>query len=139
MASTYNLDLVTPERVMLSEQVISTIAPGSEGELGILAGHAPLMTELRPGEVRITLADGRTTSHVVISGGFMEVTPDRTTILADFAERSDEIDYTRAEVDLVAARQMLAEAEAGTTQATQAKQAVAHAEVRIRVSRNGSN
>ena len=87
--------------------------PAPKGELGILADHAPLMTELKPGEVRVTLADGRTTSHIVISGGFMEVAaaPDggRTTILADSAERADEIDVTRAEADLAAARQMLAE------------------------------
>lgn len=137
MASQYTLDVVTPERIMLSDQVISTIAPGYEGQLGILAGHAPLMTELVPGEVRVTLADGRTTSHIVISGGFMEVTAERTTILADFAERVDEIDVTRAETDLAAARQMLAEAESGSTQAAEAKQALAHAETRIRASRNG--
>ncbi len=52
MAATYTLDVVTPERIMLSEQVTQTIAPGSEGQLGILANHAPLMTELAPGEVR---------------------------------------------------------------------------------------
>jgi F-type H+-transporting ATPase subunit epsilon len=120
---------------MLSEQVITTSAPGTEGEMGVLAGHAPLMTELKPGEVRATLADGRTTSHIVIGGGFMEVTGTRTTILADSAERADEIDRTRAESDLAAARQMLAEAQAGTQAATEAQQAVAHAETRVRASR----
>lgn len=136
MASTYTLEVVTPERVMLSESVIETIAPGSEGYLGILAGHAPLMTELIPGEVRVSMADGRTTSHVVISGGFMEVNANRTTILADSAERADEIDQSRAEVDLVAARQMLNDAEAGSTHEALAKRAVAHNETRVRVSKN---
>ena len=136
MPATYALDVVTPERVLLSEQVINTIAPGSEGQMGVLAGHAPLMTELVPGEVLVTLADGRTTSHIVISGGFMEVTAERTTILADSAERADEIDRTRAEADLAAARQMLAAAEAGSTTEVEARQALAHAETRVRVARN---
>lgn len=135
MPSLYTLEVVTPERVMLSEPVTFTIAPGSEGELGILAGHAPLMSALNPGEVRATLADGRTTAHIVISGGFMEVTPSRTTILAEAAERADEIDVTRAEADLAAARQMLTEAGSGTPQADQARHAVAHAETRVRAGR----
>lgn len=122
---------------MLSEQVIQTIAPGSEGQLGILANHTPLMTELAPGEVLATLADGRTTSHIVISGGFLEIAAGegRTTILADSAERVDEIDVTRAEADLAAARQMLAEAGSGTPEEIEARRSIAHAEVRIRVSR----
>lgn len=141
MATPYTLDVVTPERIMLSEQVTQTIAPGSEGQLGILANHAPLMTELVPGEVRVTLADGRTTSHIVISGGFLEVAGGqnggRTTILADSAERADEIDVTRAEADLASARQMLADAELGSTQHVEAQRSVAHAETRIRASRGG--
>ena len=122
---------------MLSEEVIQTIAPGSEGQLGILAHHAPLMSELAPGEVRATLADGRTLSHIVISGGFLEVAPHdgHTTILADSAERADEIDATRAEEDLAAARQMLADAEAGSDSEAEARRAALHAETRIRVSR----
>ena len=124
---------------MLSEEVTQTIAPGTEGQLGILAHHAPLMTELAPGEVTATLADGRTTAHLVISGGFLEVAPggERTTILADSAERADEIDATRAEADLAAARQMLAEAEAGSDRQEEARRTIAHAESRLRVSRGG--
>jgi len=138
MAATYTLDVVTPERIMLSEDVTQTIAPGSEGQLGILANHAPLMTELAPGEVVATLADGRTTAHLVISGGFMEVAPGggRTTILADSAERADEIDVNRAEADLAAARQMLAETD-GADQQADVRRTIAHAESRLRVSRGG--
>jgi len=121
---------------MLDDQVFITVAPGSEGELGVMANHAPLMTALVPGEIRATLADGRTTTHIfVISGGFLEVSAERTTVLADYAERADEIDITRAETDLAAARAMLAEAIAGSPEAIQAKQTVQHAETRIRVSR----
>jgi len=137
MAATYTLDVVTPERIMLSEEVTQTIAPGSEGQLGILANHAPLMSELAPGEVLVTLADGRTLSHLVISGGFLEVAPNggHTTILADSAERADEVDVSRAEADLAAARLMLAEAEAGSTQQADARRSLAHAETRLRVGR----
>lgn len=139
MANAYTLDVVTPERVMLSEEVTQTIAPGSDGELGILANHAPLMTALKPGEVKVTLADGRTTAHIVISGGFMEVAAGdegRTTILADSAERADEIDVTRAEADLAAARQMLADADAGSAQQREAQLAITHAETRVRAGRS---
>ncbi len=139
MANSYTLDVVTPERIMLSEDVTQTIAPGSDGELGILANHAPLMTSLKPGEVKVTLADGRTTAHIVISGGFMEVAAGengRTTILADSAERADEIDVTRAEADLEAARRMLTEAEAGSPQQREAQTAITHAETRVRAGRS---
>lgn len=124
---------------MLSERVVQTIAPGADGELGVLANHIPLMTSLKPGEVRVVLPDGRTTSRIVIGGGFMEIasTKDggRTTILADSAERADEIDITRAEADLEAARLMLAEADAGSAQEDQARQVLALAETRVRVGR----
>lgn len=135
MPDTYTLEVVTPERMMLSEPVIMTIAPGTEGDLGVLVGHIPLMTALRPGEVRVTLADGRTTSHIVIGGGFLEVAPSRTTILADSAERVDEIDLSRAEIDLTEAQRMLGEVTPGTAEAEQAQRAADHAEARVRAAR----
>ncbi len=82
------------------------------------------MTEIRPGEVNVQLADGRTTSHIVVAGGFVEITPQRTTILADRAERADEIDLTRAESDLEAARQLLAEANAESKDTKHAEGAI---------------
>ena len=137
MAATYTLDVVTPERILLSEEVTQTIAPGSQGELGILANHAPLMSELVPGEITATLADGRTTSRIVISGGFLEVAPSdgHATILADSAERADEIDVSRAEADLAAAQQMLSDADAGSDRQAEARRSLAHAETRLRVGR----
>jgi F-type H+-transporting ATPase subunit epsilon len=132
LANAYQLEIVTPERVMLSDKATQTIAPGTEGYLGVLAGHAPLMTTLVPGEVTVTLADGRTTSVIVISGGFMEVTPTQTTILADSAERADEIDVSRAEVDLEEARKMLDAAAEGSKESIAARRSVSHAETRIR-------
>ncbi len=136
MADTYPLEVVTPERVIVSEEVSETIAPGSEGYLGVLAGHVPLMTLLVPGEVRAMLADGRTTCHIVVSGGFMEVARDRTTILADSAQRVDEIDVTRAEADLAAARQMLTELEPGSPEEREALRDAEHAQAQLRAVRN---
>lgn len=89
------LDIVTAERVVYSEEVDIVIAPGIEGELGILPHHTPLMTILQAGELRIKRA-GQEFS-LAISGGFLEVKPDRVIVLADTAERDDEIDLARAE------------------------------------------
>jgi F-type H+-transporting ATPase subunit epsilon len=135
VANTYQLEIVTPERILLSELVAETIAPGTEGYLGILAGHAPLMTTLEPGELSVTFGDGRTSSRIVIGGGFMEVNPTKTTILADSAERLDEIDVSRAELDLEDARKMLELAALGSKEALAARRANTLAETRIRLGR----
>ena len=135
MANTYPLQVITPQKVMLSEEVQLTIAPGSEGYLGVLVGHAPLMTSLLAGEVRATLADGRTTSHIVVSGGLMEVSRAGVVILADQAERSDEIDVSRAETDLAEARRMLADVTPNTPEAKKVNASIQHAEARIRAGR----
>ena len=135
MANTYPLQVITPERVMLEEDVQLTIAPGSEGELGILINHAPLMTSLLPGEVRIVLADGRSTSHIVVSGGLLEVSRSGAVILADHAERSDDIDVSQAEYDLAAAKQALADVSPGSLQERHAIVSVQHHEARVRSGR----
>jgi len=90
-----NLEIVTAERVVYSQEVDIVVAPGIEGELGILPQHAPLMTMLQPGELRVR-RDGEEQS-VFVSGGFLEVLTDKVTVLADTAERAEEIDVTRAE------------------------------------------
>ena len=89
------LDIVTAEKVVYSKEVNSVVAPGTEGELGILPNHSSLMTSLTEGELRIN--DGSEEILMAISGGFMEVRPDRVIVLADSAERDDEIDLSRAE------------------------------------------
>ena len=93
--STIRLDIVTAERVVYSEDVDVVVAPGLEGELGILPHHAPLMTTLQAGELRVK-KNGKEFS-LAISGGFLEVRPDRVIALADAAERAEEIDIARAE------------------------------------------
>lgn len=89
------LDIVTAERVVYSAEVDIVVAPGIEGELGILPHHAPLMTSLKEGELMLRKAGEET--YIAISGGFLEVRPDRVIVLADSAERSEEIDIARAE------------------------------------------
>lgn len=89
------LTIITQERMVYSGDVDMVIAPGADGALGILPHHAPLMTALVPGELR--LKRGAEEEIFAIGGGFMEVLPDRVTVLADSAERAEEIDVARAE------------------------------------------
>jgi len=93
--SSMRLDIVTAERVVFSEDVDVVVAPGVEGQLGILPHHAPLMTTLQVGELRVR--KGGEEFSLAISGGFLEVRPDRVIVLADTAERAEEIDVARAE------------------------------------------
>jgi len=93
--SSIRLDIVTAERVVYSEDVNVVVAPGIEGQLGILPHHTPLMTTLQVGELRVR--KGGEEFSLAISGGFLEVRPDRVIVLADAAERSEEIDIARAE------------------------------------------
>jgi len=92
---TIKVEIVTAERIVFSDDVDIVIAPGGEGQLGILPKHAPLMTHLVPGEL---IARKAGSDYVMaISGGFLEVRPDRVIVLADAAERAEEIDIERAE------------------------------------------
>jgi len=89
------LEIITAERVVYSEDVDIVVAPGIDGELGILPHHAALMTMLQPGELRVR-RDNQEES-MFVSGGFLEVRGDKVVVLADVAERADEIDIARAE------------------------------------------
>jgi F-type H+-transporting ATPase subunit epsilon len=93
--ATTRLEIVTAERVVFSEDVDVVIAPGVEGQLGVLPNHAPLMTTLMPGELLVR--KGGEEFALAITGGFVEVRPDRIIVLADAAERVEEIDVARAE------------------------------------------
>ena len=99
------LEIVTGERLVYSGDVEVLVAPGIEGELGILPHHAPLLTMLQPGEIRIVV-DGQE-EYMVISGGFLEVLANTVTILADTAERADEIDEERAQQAVQRAQERL--------------------------------
>ena len=90
------VDIVTAEQVIYSEEgVEQVVAPGSDGEFTVLPQHAEFITTLQPGELRIT--KGGTEEDMIITGGFLEVRDDRIVVLADAAERIDEIDIARAE------------------------------------------
>jgi F-type H+-transporting ATPase subunit epsilon len=108
--ATFQLDIVTAERVVSSDEVEVLVAPGIDGELAILPRHAPLLTMLKPGEIRV-VKDGEDT-FIAVSGGFMEVMPGKVTILADTAERVEEIDLERAEEALRRAQERIAAAPA---------------------------
>jgi len=93
--ATFKLEIVTAERMVFSDEVSALIAWGMEGQLGILPHHAPLMTMLQPGDLMIR--KDKEEEYLAISGGFLEVRPDKVIILADACERVDEIDIARAE------------------------------------------
>jgi F-type H+-transporting ATPase subunit epsilon len=102
------LIVVTPERQLLRETVVEVTIPGLDGELGILPGHAPLITELGIGELRYRTSTSSQPVLLAVLRGFAEVLPDRVTLLAETAERAEEIDLARAEAAKARAEQRLA-------------------------------
>ena len=92
--ATFRLEVVTAERMVFADDVNEVVAWGMEGQLGILPHHAPLMTMLQPGDLLIKRDNGE--EYLAISGGFLEVRPDKVIILADACERAEEIDVARA-------------------------------------------
>jgi F-type H+-transporting ATPase subunit epsilon len=128
--ATTRLDIVTAEREVFSDDVDGVVAPGVEGQLGILPHHAPLMTTLLPGELLVK--KGGEEFYLAISGGFIEVRPDRIIVLADAAERVEEIDIARAEEAKRRAEQRLAEHEPGVDTA-RAEAALRRSLIRLQV------
>jgi F-type H+-transporting ATPase subunit epsilon len=128
--ATTRLDVVTAEREVFSDEVDEVVAPGVEGQLGILPHHAPLMTTLLPGELLIK--KGGEEFYLAITGGFIEARPDRIIVLADAAERVEEIDIARAEEAKRRAEQRLAEGVPGVDTA-RAEAALRRSLVRLQV------
>jgi F-type H+-transporting ATPase subunit epsilon len=124
------LDIVTAERVVYSADVDEVIAPGAEGQLGILPHHTPLMTILQAGE--LVVRKGGQEDSLAISGGFLEVRPDHVIILADQAERAEEIDTARAEEARKRAEERLKQRPAGMDE-TRTEAALRRALVRLQV------
>jgi F-type H+-transporting ATPase subunit epsilon len=128
---TLDFELVTADRIVLQEEGVDmVIAPGTDGVLGVLPHHVPLITTLQPGELRIKRG-GEETS-LLVTGGFMEVTREKVLVLADAAERSDEIDLARAEEARRRAEERLAGSR-DTVDAARAEAALRRAMVRIRI------
>ena len=99
------LEVVTPDRLLFSQQVDEVIAPGTDGEFGVLPGHCHFLSTLRIGELRYRV--GETTSYMSVLWGFAEVTPQKVTILAEIAEKADDIDVERAQASVAQAEQRL--------------------------------
>jgi F-type H+-transporting ATPase subunit epsilon len=130
----YPLRVVSVERSLFEGEVEFMIANGAEGQLGVLARHAPLMTILKPGALRIQETYGGAEQVLFVGGGFLEVLPERVTVLADVAEHADEISLEAAEE----ARRRAQEKLAGTLTAaeeTEFQNALANAEARLRLAR----
>ncbi len=128
--ATFRLELVTAERMVYSDDVDMVIAWGLEGQLGILPHHAPLMTMLQPGELIIKKDNEET--YMAVSGGFLEVRPDKVIILADACERAEEIDLARAEEAKRRAGEIM-EAPSPETDSAAAEAALRRSLVRLKV------
>ncbi len=125
------LDVVTAERAVYSDDVDMVIAPGVEGQLGILPHHTPLMTMLQPGE--LIAKKGAEEFSLAVSGGFLEVRPDRVIVLADSAERAEEIDIARAEEAKRRAEKRLEERYVPGIDAAQAEAAMRRSLIRLKI------
>jgi len=128
--ATFRLELVTAERMVYSDDVDMVIAWGLEGQLGILPHHAPLMTMLQPGELIIKKENEET--YMAVSGGFLEVRPDKVIILADACEHAEEIDLARAEEAKRRAGEIM-EAPSPETDSAAAEAALRRSLVRLKV------
>ncbi len=111
MAEMIKLEIVTPEKYVIDEEVEIAVAPGIIGEFGVLIGHTPFLTTLKTGAVRYTDANGKE-RFVFVSGGFAEALPDKVTVLAESAERRREIDVARAKAAQQRAQDRLAQEKA---------------------------
>ncbi len=125
-------DVVSVERIVFSDSVDMVLVPGAEGMLGILPHHAPLVTTLVPGEITIRKSSQEDV-FVAVGGGFIEVRPDRVTILADSAERAEEIDIERAEAARRRAEERLHADGIGTVDFSRAEMALQRSLTRIKV------
>jgi len=126
--------VVSVERSLFEGDVEFIIATGADGELGVLARHAPLMTVLKPGALRIQETFGGPEQLLFVGGGFLEVLPDRVTVLADVAEHAEEISVERAEEARKRAQERLA-GTLTTAEEVEFNQALAIAEARLRLAR----
>ena len=131
MADKILLEIVTPEKMVFSDTVDIVVAPGEEGEFGVLPNHIPFLTKLKVGELRFRI--GSSTRHVAIMGGYAEVLPDHVTVLAPAAEEATEIDVIRAKAARERAERRLAEAR-DKLEFARAQAALQRAMARLKVS-----
>lgn len=110
MPEPFTFDLVSPEKLLLSEDVEMVVVPGAEGDFGVLIGHAPLISALRPGVID-TYTGTTVEKRIFVAGGFAEVTGERCTVLAEEAMPVEDIDLAEAEARIASAREALGEAD----------------------------
>jgi F-type H+-transporting ATPase subunit epsilon len=132
MAGNIKLEVVTPEKYVVDEEVQIAVAPGSMGEFGVLIGHTPFLTTLKTGAMHYTDAKG-VEKFVFVSGGFAEALPDKVTVLAESAERRQDIDVERARAAMERAQERLAESESEEIDFNRARAALERAIHRIRL------
>ena len=127
------LSIVTPEKLVLNEDVDQVNVPGVEGDLGILYDHAPILTTMRAGRFSYELAGekGRETIQMVVSGGYLEVTDNRVIVLAEAVEFLDEIDKERAKASLLKAEEALADTGLSDEEFTEAQDRLFRAIARL--------
>ena len=132
------ISIVTPERLVLNEEVDQVNAPGVEGDLGILYDHAPLLTTMRAGRFSYELLGekGRETINMIVSGGYLEVTDNRVIVLAETVEFLDEIDKERAKNSLVKAEEVLANTDLSDDEFAEAQDRLFRAIARLEPTEN---
>jgi len=130
MADTFELEIVTPEKLVVKDAAEEMQIPGKNGYLGILPGHAPLITELSVGQ--ISYRNGNETHHLCVAWGFAEVLPDKVTILAETAERGEDVDCERARKAKERAQERLSSADPDVD-VPRAQNALARAATRLEV------
>ena len=128
------LEVVTPDRQVVHELVDAVTVPGKHGYLGILPGHAPLLSELAPGEIIYTR--GASKHYLAVSWGFAEILPGRVIVLAQTAERAEEIDLTRAEQALARAQEQLGKVGDSSIDRQRAQEAYQKALARLQAARH---
>ena len=113
MAEEFSFELVSPEKLLLAEEVDMVVVPGAEGDFGVLVGHAPLISSLRPGVID-TYNGGKIADRIFVAGGFAEVTGERCTVLAEEAIPVKDIDSANAEERLKVAKEAISGADNDT-------------------------
>ena len=131
MADQIQFELVSPERLLVSQAVEMVVVPGAEGDIGVLPGHAPLISNVRPGIIAV-FEGNKVAQRIFVAGGFAEVTPERCTVLAEAATMLEDIDRATVEVEMRNAREDLADAKDDATR-DRLEQAIAVGEAKIAV------
>jgi F-type H+-transporting ATPase subunit epsilon len=135
MAEEYmQLDVVTPEKAVLSRKALEVVAPGSQGEFGVLIGHTPFLTTLKPGQIIVKTEDRDI--YLAIGGGFAEVISNRVIILAETADMAEDIVAEEAKAEIDMAHEKLREFGRDDPEYTKWEKRLVRSEVKLRVSEN---